>query len=83
MKMPVDNGFVRESKRVDPDQRSGSQQSTATAFALPRSAFFGTNVRCRFKSLLDERAGLKAAAEPRVIYPVRRRFGQVTRARLN
>ena len=28
-------------------------------------------------------AGLKAAAEPRVIYPVRRRFGQVTRARLN
>src|SRR5208283_1448432 len=38
------------------------------------SAFHRTNVRCRLKSLLDERVGLKAASEPRVIYPVRRRF---------
>ena len=50
---------------------------------MATSSFHRTNVRCRLKSLLDERVGFKAAAEPRVIYPVRRRFGQVTRARLN
>jgi hypothetical protein len=46
-------------------------------FVITR-AFLGTNVGCRLKSLLDKRVGLKTAAEPSVIDPVRRVSSKAT-----